>query len=57
MTDPHAALEKLEAAKDEFVRAMDEFRKTFEPNTVGLDELNEHLEDVLYDIYEEIENA
>ena len=47
--------EVLVLAADIFKDALMEFRRTYDPSTVGIVEFMEHIDDVLYDISEDIE--
>lgn len=51
-----AEFAKLERAADEFKEALRVFGKTFNPERTGIVEFQEHVDSVLYDIREEIED-
>lgn len=48
------ALEELEQAARVFKDAINRFQETFDPDTVGLREWCEHIDDVLCDIDQEL---
>ena len=50
-----AEFEKLQHAADDFKAALARFAKTFNPERTGIVEFQEHVDNVLYDIYEEVE--
>lgn len=47
-----AAFEELQTAAAVFKQAVTKFGTVHDPETVGLDEFCEHIDDVLYDIKE-----
>ena len=51
----HTAFAELEAAAQVFIEAIAEFKRTYNPDTVGLIEWQAGIEDVLYEIQEDIE--
>jgi hypothetical protein len=51
----HTALGELEAAAQVFIEAIAEFKRTYTPNTVDLLAWQAGIEDVLYEIQEDIE--
>ena len=51
----HTALDELEAAAQVFIEAIAEFKRTYNPNTVDLRTWQAGIEDVLYEIQEDIE--
>jgi hypothetical protein len=51
----HTALDELEAAAQVFIEAIAEFKRTYTPNTVDLLTWQAGIEDVLYEIQEDIE--
>jgi hypothetical protein len=48
------AFKKLEKASIKFTQAIATFKETYDPNTVGLDEWCEDINDVLFDIDSEL---
>jgi hypothetical protein len=51
----HTALDELEAAAQVFIEAIAEFKRTYTPNTVDLLSWQAGIEDILYEIQEDIE--
>jgi hypothetical protein len=51
----HTALAELEAAAEVFIEAIAEFKRTYTPNTVDLISWQAGIEDVCYEIQEDIE--
>lgn len=49
------ALEALQDAKDAFDAAIAKFKRVYEPNAVGLDEWHEFNENVMLELYDDIE--
>ena len=50
----NAAFKELEAASEQYVAALMKFKKTFNPENVGIDEFMDYIADVLFEINEEI---
>ena len=50
-----AEFERLQEAADVFKAALDRFKRTFNPERTGIVEFQEHIDNVLFDIYEEVE--
>jgi hypothetical protein len=51
----HTALDELEAAAQVFIEAIAEFKRTYTPNTVDLLSWQAGIEDIVYEIQEDIE--
>jgi hypothetical protein len=51
----HTEFEVLQDAADQFLAAIEEFKRTYTPSTVDLKTWVLGIEDVLLDIYEDIE--
>jgi hypothetical protein len=51
----HTALGELEAAAQVFIEAIAEFKRTYNPNTVGLEEWQASIEETVFEIQEDIE--
>jgi hypothetical protein len=51
----HTALGELEAAAQVFIEAIAEFKRTYTPNTVDLLSWQAGIEDIVYEIQEDIE--
>jgi hypothetical protein len=45
---------KLELAANEFKKALNKFSKTFDPETVGIGEFCEQIDEMLFEIDQEI---
>lgn len=55
MTNIDQAFTKLETAASVFKAALYEFRKTYDPDTVGIDEFAEQIDNVLFEIDAELQ--
>ena len=51
-----AALDALQDAKDQFDAAVAKFKRVYQPKSVGLDEWQEHNENVMLELSDDIED-